>query len=193
MSKKIFLDVETTGFDGQLHGIIQIAGIIEIDGETKKTFDLPVNVFEDDEINQSALAVNKKTLEQIAEFPDPQDVHKILTDTMGEFVNRYKPKDKFSFIGYNASFDMNFMRQWFKKLGDKYFGSWFWFPYIDVMTMAADYLVDHRAELDDFKLGTVAAYLGIEWDKDTDLHDALTDIVLTRGIYEVITKEASNG
>lgn len=34
---------------------------------------------------------------------------------------------------------------WFEKSRDKYFGSWFYFPPIDVMGMAAVHLISRRA------------------------------------------------
>ena len=37
-TKILWLDTETTGTDSTLHSIIQIAGIIDINGETKKEF-----------------------------------------------------------------------------------------------------------------------------------------------------------
>lgn len=39
--------------------------------------------------------------------------------------------------------------------GDKYFRSWFYFPPIDVMGMAAIHLMKRRADMKDFELLTV--------------------------------------
>lgn len=113
MIKDIFIDVETTGLDPVEHGIIQIAAMIEIKGEIVKTLDLNCSIFQDDAVSEKALAVNKITFNQIKEYPDPVEVHKILTDTMGKYVDPYDPKDKFHFIAYNAPFDMEFLREWF--------------------------------------------------------------------------------
>lgn len=38
MRKLIYLDLETTGLVPDEHGVIQISGEIEIDGETKEIF-----------------------------------------------------------------------------------------------------------------------------------------------------------
>ncbi len=192
MIKDIFIDVETTGLDAKQHGIIQIAGIIVIDGEWKEDFNLPCNIFPDDAVSDKALEINGKPLDEIRSYADPIEVYQFITGVLKEYVDKYDRKDKFNFIAYNAGFDMDFMRQWFTKNNDKYFGSWFHFPYIDVMGLAAQYLKAEREIMPNFKLGTVANHLLIEIDK-AELHDAMYDIKLAQAIYEFITKEESHG
>jgi len=187
MIKDIFIDVETTGLDPEKNGIIQIAGMIEIEGKIVKTFNLDCCPFPEDRINNKALAVNKKTIDEIWQYPDPLDVYKILTDTMGDYVDRFDHTDKFHFIAYNAPFDMEFLREWFAKAGSKkYFGSWFHFPDIDAMRLAAQHLKNVRASMPNFRLATVAEKLGIEIDTEAT-HDALYDINLTKKVYYHVT------
>ena len=189
MINDMFIDVETTGLDPKVNGIIQIAGMIEIEGKIVKTFNLDCNVFPDDVITDKALKVNKKTRDQIALYADPIDVFKTLLIIMEKYVSRYNPQEKFHFIGYNAPFDMDFMREWFRKLGDQYFGSWFHFPDIDVMRLAAQHMKNVRSTMPNFRLATVAEKLGIEIDTEAT-HDALYDIVLTQKVYyHVINRE----
>ena len=180
--KRLYIDIETSGLNAYRNGIIQIAGIIEVDGEEKESFDFNMNVFEGDLIEDKALEINNITREQIAEFEDPKIVYSKLIALMKKYVDRYDKKDKFVFVAYNASFDNDFIRHWFKKNSDKYFGAWFWNPYIDVMTIAHHVLGDLRPEMENFKLDTVAKAFNIEINKD-ELHDALYDISLTRKIY----------
>ena len=62
MSQNLFfVDIETTGFSHNRHAIIQIGGILEVDGEEKDRFELEVAPFPTDEIDDEALAVNKCT------------------------------------------------------------------------------------------------------------------------------------
>lgn len=181
--KRLYVDVETTGFNPYKNGIIQIAGIVEIDEEEKESFNFNCNVFEKDEISDKALEVNNVTREQIAEFDNPKDIYSKLIDVMARHINKYNKKDKFAFVGFNASFDYNFMRSWFVKNEDKFgIGSWCWNPYIDVMTIAYHYLKDRRSLMPNFKLDSVAKALEIELDED-ELHDAFYDVKLTRQIY----------
>jgi len=101
---------------------------------------------------------------------------------MKKYVDPYDKTDKFNFIAYNANFDNQRIRDFFDKIGDKYFGSWFYYPYLDVMTMAAVALVLERRNMPNFKLNTVAKKLGIQVD-DAKTHDAMYDIYLTRAIF----------
>lgn len=51
------------------------------------------------------------------------------------------------------------------------------------MVMAGFRLAEQRPDMPDFKLATVAKWMGIEVD-EAKLHDATYDLILTRGIYE---------
>ena len=105
---------------------------------------------------------------------------------LSKYVDKFNKKDKFFLVGYNnASFDNQFLRAWFIQNGDKYFGSWFWANCMDVMVLATPYLADRRAEMENFKQGTVAKALGIAVD-DSKLHDALYDIEICKAIYDKV-------
>lgn len=183
--KLLYLDVETTGTDPKKNGIIQISGIIEIDGEEKETFDFPVQPFESDVIEQSALDVNKVERAFLQELPSAATVYGQLIALLSKYVDRFNKRDKFVVVGYNAAFDTQFLREWFAKNGDKYYGSWFWHPYVDVMTLTMAFNLDSRPTLPDFKLITVAKFLGFAID-EAGLHNALYDVLLTKLIYRKV-------
>ena len=180
--KKCFIDVETTGLDPEKHGVIQVAGIIEASGR-EQTFSFNIKPFRSDLINREALDVNKLTVTDLEKFEEPMKVYKELGNLFMTYVDRYSKKDKMFFIGYNASFDYNFMRAFWKKAGDVYFGSFFWFPYIDVMTLAMKHIMKTRHEMPDFKLATVARKFGIEVDENRQ-HEALYDVSITKKLFE---------
>lgn len=69
MAKLIFIDTETTGFDVKKNAMIQLAAILEVDGEECSRIDLRVRPFEGAVIEESALKVNGTTPEMLAEFP----------------------------------------------------------------------------------------------------------------------------
>ena len=185
MSHYCFIDLETTGINQTRNGIIQIGGQIcrkESTGLTLlREFEFTVAPFPTDLVEDEALAVSGITRDQLAGFDPPAAVHKRLTDLFGEYCNRFDKKDKMVFAGYNAPFDHGFLRKWFDKVGDKYFGSWFWHPPVDIMTLAMVHLADVRHDLADFKLGTVAAHMGIPAQ---GLHTALHDATVARSIFE---------
>jgi DNA polymerase III subunit epsilon len=187
--KLCFLDVETTGMSSMKHGIIQIAGIICKDEngvlEEVEEFSFNVAPFPADLIEDEALAISGLSREQIKGFAAPAEVHKNLTAVFEKHCNKYDKKDKMIFVGYNASFDYGFLRRWFEKAGDKYFGSWFWHPAVDVMSLAMLRMAGVRHELADFKLTTVAAKLGVPL---AAAHTAPADIRATRHVFERVTR-----
>lgn len=187
--KYCFIDVETGGLDPGDCALLQISGMIDVfEGSIHKkdSFNFHIKPFDADEVDPKALAVNNLTLEQIKQFENPRTVHHKLCSVLRKYVDPYSPKDKFFFIGYNShAFDMPFVRQFFTKCKDKYFGSFFWYPSIDVMLLAIHYLKLKRPYMKDFKLMTVAKRLGIKVEKEK-LHDAMYDIELTREIYRTM-------
>lgn len=183
--KVVDLDVETTGLDSKRHGIIQIAMNVWIDGVEIEKLNLLMCPFSTDEIDDETLELSGLTRQEIENRPAPAEMYVSLIQSLSKYVDKFDRSDKFVVIGYNAAFDTEFLRQWFRKNGDKFYGSWFWHPYVDVMTLAMAALAKERAQLVDFKLKTVARYFGIEVD-DSKLHDAAYDVQLTRMIAERI-------
>lgn len=183
--KKVFIDVETTGVDHMLNGIIQIAGTISFFTDEglsdMESFNYNVAPFPSDVIEDKALEVNKVSREQIAAYPSPQEVYGKLRNLFGKYCDKYDRQDKMFFIGYNSRFDYDFMRSWFEKNNDVYFGSFFFFPPIDVMNLAIVDLIKHRHLLPNFKLETVSKHCGIT--TEGMLHDADVDIELTKRLY----------
>ena len=162
-TKLLYADVETTGTDPEKHGIIQLAAILEIDGEEVDSFTSNCNIHKGDEITEEALDVNGLTQLQIASFPDPAGVKHKFERFLAEHVDRFDRADKCYLVGYNGTFDDEFLRAWFAKCGDKYYGSWICWPPIDVAVLAAVHFMIEggREKLHNFKLGTVARALGI--------------------------------
>lgn len=184
--KVLFFDLETTGTLVNKHGIHQLSGMIVVDGEVKEKFDFKVQPNPKAEILQEALDVAGVTKEQIMAYPPMGEIYKQFVDLLSKYVDRYNKKDKFFLAGYNiASFDNSFLRAWFIQNGDKYFGSWFWSNCFDVMVLATLYLSEKRAEMENFKQGTVAKALGINVD-DSKLHDALYDIEICKQICDIV-------
>jgi DNA polymerase III subunit epsilon len=186
MSKLFFYDTETTGLLHYKNAIHQISGLIVINNRITEEFNYQIKPHPEAVIEESALAVSNVTKEQIMEYPEPYIVHNKLLNLLAKYCNKFDKNDKFHLIGYNnRRFDDEFIRSFFNIRGDKFFGSWFWADSIDVLVLASNYLQDVRRELPDFKLRTVAEYLGIEVD-ETKLHDAIYDMHLTKAIYDIV-------
>ncbi len=189
---KLFVyDLETTGLftDCAVH---QIAGLIcEIkpnEFSVLKTFNYKCRPFKGDKIYPDALEVGGISLETLKAYPDPVEVYNELRNMILKYVDKFNSEDKMTLVGYNnLSFDNNMLRSFFSKNNDKYFNSYFWSGGIDVMSEAGRILLNYRPFMPNFKLATVAEYLGIE-TKQEALHDANYDIMLTLKIFAYCLK-----
>jgi DNA polymerase-3 subunit epsilon len=186
MKKVLWFDCETTGLDPVKNDIIQLAGIIEIDGKEVDEFDFKCQPFSYDNITLDALAKNKFSLEDIKGFEMPLKVKIDFVNIIGKYCDKFDKNDKFYPAGYEVSFDINFISQWFQKCGDKFFGSW-----IDRRRpLDPRYLLsimDYQGiiSLPDYKLETVANHFGIA----INAHDAFSDIQATRYIFKKVIEE----
>lgn len=185
MNKQLFIDVETTGL-GSNAAILQIAYIVRIDGKIheKGVYEMLPHKTADIECNEEWVAQLRK-----AKAMTCKEGYQKFISILDKYINRYDRNDKFCMIAYNAPFDNQKLRDFFKRNGDKYFGSWFWNPALCVMNKAMDRIFHAglRAELPNMKLGTVATYLGLEVEEDK-LHDALYDITLTKNLWNLTGK-----
>lgn len=186
--KLLFFDLETTGTNPGRNGIHQISGQIVIDGKHVQDFDFHVRPNPKAVIEDAALNVGGVTREQVLAYPPMGQVYKEFVAMLDKYVDKYNKKDKFFLVGYNnAAFDNQFLRGFFLQNGDNYFGSYFWSNSIDVMVLASAYVADRRADMENFKLSTVAKFLGVSVSDDS-LHNALYDIELTRAVYEIVKR-----
>jgi DNA polymerase-3 subunit epsilon len=184
--KIILLDVETTGLNSYNHSIHQLSGYIgeELDDviNIRRSFDVRMKPFRMNTIQDEALEVAGITLEILKGYQDAKVAHAHFTHTLDNFVDKFNKQDKFHLLAYNAPFDTDFLRKWFLDNGNKFYGSYFFAPSIDVMTLAASSLMETRGGMSNFKLATVATTIGIEVD-ESRLHDSMYDIQLTLEIY----------
>jgi len=178
--KLLYLDTETTGLSEYKNGLVEIAGIIEIDGEVKDVIDLACAPFPQDEISDYALETQGVTEAQMRAYEPPKKAYDALIATMSRHVNRYDKADKFVFIGYNIQFDIKFLEKFFEKHDDKYFGSWCNRRSMDIMSMLYWWKYRTGVELENWKLGTVCEHFGIDL---SNAHTALADIKATRQLF----------
>src|SRR3990167_1907927 len=182
MKKILYLDTETTGTDVRENDVIQFAGIIEIGGKIKETFDFKIRPFNLEKIDDSALSLHGFTLEGIKVFPEPKDIYSRVLDLFGKYVDKYDPDDKFYPAGYNVGFDLDFLQQFFFKCNDKFgLGTWQNWKKIDPLPIL--HFMDSQGliSLANYKLSTVCSHFGISHKA----HNALSDIQATK---EVIGK-----
>lgn len=182
MMKRLWLDSETTGTDPRRHAVTQIAMLVEIDGKVVREWECKLRPWEGAEIEQEALTVTGKTLEEIMAYPEHKAGYAEFISVLGSYVSRFDRSDKFFLHGYNVTFDADFLHSLADKCGDPYLMSYMVWPGICVAQQIAAKRPDFWIGLRKRKLGIIAEAMGVH--VEGMLHDALTDIRLTRAIWE---------
>jgi DNA polymerase III alpha subunit (gram-positive type) len=183
----LFLDLETTGVNRELNNIWQMSGIVttgpELQYRILDAFDWKFTPFQGP-CEIEALEKGGVTMESLAALPlNANEAYNSLIQLLSKYCDRYNKKDKIQLVAYNAQFDSEFLREFFKKMNDNYYGSWFWTPPICVMQAAAWQLVEERPKLPNFQLSTVCVAAELGWD-DTKAHDARYDIFKTYELFK---------
>lgn len=186
MIRKVFLDVETTGLRPDIHDVIEIGGLMTIGDEVvTDKFLLTCQPRSYNNISPEALEVNHYTVDKLKELDDPDKVHADFVRLLERHVSRYDPQSKYFFYAWNAPFDEAFIRAFLGKAGNKYFGSWFFHPSIDIRVLAGEHFLKERHDMTAFHLNTVARKLGI-LIKEDKLHNASHDAELAYKIYRAL-------
>ncbi len=188
--KRLFVDVETTGTDSKINCIHQLSGCIEINGKISEGFDYKIRPFEGCVINDKALEVSGKTVDDLKLYPPEMESYFEFKNMLARYINEFDATQKFFVIGYNVKFDVEFINAMFIRNEDLFFYSLCWGNVIDVMSLTSDILAPIRHLMPDFKLNTVAKQMGINVD-ETRLHDAEYDIEITRELFYICTQQKS--
>ena len=212
MKKILWCDVETTGLDSNKHGIIQLALLMDIDNKIVDSLLLNIQPFDEDmtgfvlneqELNFGSIKENTAAMDE-AKLPvgnlkyadllinmSPKDAYNKLTAFLNKYINRYEKVSitadkKAWFGGYNAQFDLNFMKQFFLKNGDKWLASYIRWRLLDPMYLLynQDYLVEEDKRLPSMKLGEVC----IHYEIDHIPHDPMSDIKATRKLWYMLMR-----
>lgn len=184
--KVIWIDTETTGVDPAVNDIWALAFLIEIDGEVVHEEEIKVRPYNMDTIDEEALKIGGVTREELDKIDfTVADAVAYLKEVWGRYVDKYDKSDKFVISGYFVKFDADFLREMFKKAGDRYgIGSWCFNVVMDVSSFVAEYVVKYGMRCKNFKLGTICERFGVE----LEAHKALSDIKATRELYKSLSE-----
>lgn len=180
--KVLYFDTETTGLDPVQNDIIQIAGMVEIDGEIKEEFNLLSQPFSYENVSQEALDIHGISIDTIKQFPKPEFLRLRLIKIFSKYIDKYNRNDKFYPAGQNIQFDLHFLEENFKKNNDIYFGSWLWRYCLDLYSLSTILRYKKILNTENLKLETLAKHFGVE----LKAHNAINDIRATREIIRII-------
>jgi len=182
MKKVFWFDVETTGTDPKIHGIIEFAGLIEIDGKIVDQLSIKMQPHAGAVIEQSALDVTGITEKDIQDFMPHVPACRMIQRFLDKNCSKFNKEDKYYPAGYNVRFDLDFLQTMFKKM-DKYgLGSYLNWRSLDPLPIlyTQDYL--GTLSLPNYKLATVCEHFGIK----LKAHEALSDITATRELFMLL-------
>lgn len=193
MKKVIYIDTETTGLDKVKHGMRELAYIIEVDGEELESglFKInPLTYNKEVEIDQKALDISNKTLDEITsdEYADSVDCFNSFIETLDKYIDKFDKEDKFIVNGYNTPFDTGFIQEWFKDNNHKYYGSYFNYKELDVFALVKFLKYMDFIDTPSDKLEIICEYFNVE----LEAHNALDDIRATKKLNSILTNRYLN-
>lgn len=182
----IVFDFETSALDKTTNELTQVAAVVIHPRrlEIVDKFNSEVRPLEPDKIEEKALEITRKTREQLALAPHPEEVW----SSFKSFCDRYNPSKKpFTApiaAGYNIiGYDMPILQRYatkYKTVDPKtgtqnLFSS---FVTYDLMLMAF-WWNENFNDIPNIKLTTIAEWLGMD---ASNAHDAMADVTMTAEI-----------
>lgn len=182
----LYIDTETTGLDTATCSIWQLSGYIS-DTATgvSDSFDYKMRPYRNEIISKEAAAKTGVTQEELDSYPSQSEVFSSFTALLGKYVDLEDWNQRVTPVGYNVSFDLDFLRAWFTfNNSATLFSRNIYFPGIDVMYLAAYYLLGERSKMRNFQLSTV--YEKLTGKSLANAHNAMADIDATKELLNVI-------
>ena len=182
----LYIDTETTGLDTATCSIWQLSGYIS-DTATgvSDSFDYKMRPYRNEIISKEAAAKTGVTQEELDSYPSQSEVFSSFTALLGKYVDLEDWNQRVTPVGYNVSFDLDFLRAWFTfNNSATLFSRNIYFPGVDVMYLAAYYLLGERSKMRNFQLSTV--YEKLTGKSLANAHNAMADIDATRELLNVI-------
>lgn len=183
MNKIIFIDTETGGVNAEKSALIQLSGIIEVDGTEKEKFNFYIKPFENSEVNEKALEVQGRTFEELRtdKYIDESIIYKKFLEILDKYIDKYDKNDKFIVAGYNVKFDIDILKALFERNNNKFLFSYFNSSMLDPLySVRLLQVAGMLPVLENNKLETWCKYFNIE----LKAHDSLQDITATKKLIE---------
>lgn len=182
----LYIDTETTGLDTATCSIWQLSGYIS-DTATgvSDSFDYKMRPYRNEIISKEAAAKTGATQEELDSYPSQSEVFSNFTALLSRYVDLEDWNQRVIPVGYNISFDLDFLRSWFAfNNSATLFSRNIYFPGIDVMYLAAYCLLGERSKMRNFQLSTV--YEKLTGKSLENAHNAMADIDATKELLNVV-------
>ena len=182
----LYIDTETTGLNVANCSIWQLAGYItDTSKNITESFDFKMRPYRDGIVSEEAISKTGITQEQLDSFPSQSEAFNSFVSLIGKYVDLEDWNQRVIPIGYNVSFDLDFLRAWFAYNNSaSLFSKNIYFPGIDVMYLSSYYLLGERHKMRNFTLSTV--YEHVLHKKLQNAHNALADIDATKELLNTI-------
>lgn len=183
-TKRLYVDLETTGADKYLHGIHQAAFLVEIDGKVEETFDIKLQPFEGAEFDERAMEIAGVSEAKIKTYQSFEEGFQEIEETLIECSEEFHEGMPFTIVGYSVGFDVEFLAEFFSQNNAR-MGSIVNFNFVDVLQIArllvylGDKLLCKQGNL---RLESMCHLFKIK----INAHDALSDITATRELEAVL-------
>lgn len=186
----LWVDLETTGRNCELDGIVEIGAILEINRKVVDSFQCYVRPFESDRIQPEAMAIHGLSLEFLREKGlHPVDACQQFVDWLSKYINinddSYSYTQRAWIKGWRVHFDLMFLQLFFEKLERKDFFMYCRSLAWDVGARFLSLFEDHLHLVPQhFHLTDALQFVGIEKDPKLTAHNALDDIEMVRTLDE---------
>ena len=182
----LYIDTETTGLDTATCSIWQLSGYISDTATgTSDSFDYKMRPYRNEIISKEAAAKTGATQEELDSYPSQSEVFSNFTTLLSKYVDLEDWNQRVIPVGYNISFDLDFLRSWFAfNNSATLFSRNIYFPGIDVMYLAAYCLLGERSKMRNFQLSTV--YEKLTGKSLENAHNAMADIDATKELLNVV-------
>lgn len=189
--KYVVVDTETTGLDPKVNAMHELAAIRWMNKACRELpdFATPHNqhILPPDwaQVELKALEACGLTRYAVTEKAqvDYYGAHQNFKRYLSEFIHPMDKLDKAYLVGYNIKFDEGFLRALWDDNRDKYFGSYFYYPCIDVAALVAICAGPLRYKYANMKLATACRIMEVPFD-ESQAHGALYDCTKTLELFQ---------
>lgn len=184
--KLIFIDTETGGIDPDIHSLLSIGLVVWQDFRVVDSLELLVK---DKELlaSEEALAINRINLKEHLEVG--LDLNIAMERLLSFLRKHFTDGEKVTVAGHNISFDIQFLKKFFKRNGLEYSR---FFSHRSIDTSAILYYLFLRGTMINKSISSDSAFdeFGIKVNKR---HSALDDALATAELFNrLLLLEASN-